>query len=46
MPDVDTVCEVDNGIEGIVGVRVKVLLEDGEPEEGALACRYTSEEVR
>ena len=46
VPEVDTVCDVDDGIEGIVSVRVEDSLEDGEPEEGALACRDVSEEVR
>ena len=47
VPEADTVCDVDNGIEGIVSVRVEDSLEDGEPEEGAaLACRDSSEEVR
>ena len=46
VPEADTVCDVDDGIEGIVSVRVEDSLEDGEPEEGALACRDTSEEVR
>ena len=47
VPEADTVCDVDNGIEGIVSVRVEDSLEDGEPEEGAaLACRDRSEEVR
>ena len=42
----DTAFDVDGGIEGIVSVRVEDSLEDGEPEDGALACRDTSEEVR
>jgi hypothetical protein len=42
----DTAFDVDGGIEGIVSVRVEDSLEDGEPEEGALACRDISEEVR
>jgi hypothetical protein len=46
VPEADTVCDVDDGIEGIVSVRVEDSLEDGEPEEGALACRDMSEEVR
>ena len=46
MPEVGTVCDVDDGIEGIVSVPVEDSLEDGEPEEGALACRDMSEEVR
>jgi hypothetical protein len=45
-PEADTVCGVDDGIEGIVSVRVEDSLEDGEPEEGPLACRDMSEEVR
>jgi hypothetical protein len=46
VPEADTICDVDDGIEGIVSVRVEDSLEDGEPEEGALACRDVSEEVR
>lgn len=46
VPEADTVCDVDDGIGGIVSVRVEDSLEDGEPEEGALACRDRSEEVR
>jgi hypothetical protein len=46
VPEADTVCDVDDGIEDIVRARVEDSLEDGEPEEGALACRDTSEEVR
>jgi hypothetical protein len=46
VPEAGTVCDVDDGIEGIVSVRVEDSLEDGEPEEGALACRDVSEEVR
>lgn len=46
LPERDTAFDVDGGIEGIVSVRVEDSLEDGEPEEGALACRDTSEEVR
>lgn len=46
VPEADTPCDVDEGIEGIMTVRVEDSLEDGEPEEGALACREMSEEVR
>jgi hypothetical protein len=46
VPEADTVCDVDEGIGGIVTVRVEDSLEDGDPEEGALACRDISEEVR
>jgi hypothetical protein len=46
VPEADTVCDVDDGIGGIVSVRVEDSLEDGEPEEVALACRDVSEEVR
>ena len=46
VPEADTACDVDDGIGGIVSVRVEDSLEDGEPEEGALACRDVSEEVR
>ena len=46
VPEADTVCDVDDGIEGIVSVRVEDSLEDGEPEEGVFACRDVSEEVR
>jgi hypothetical protein len=46
VPEAETVCDVDDGIEGTVSVRVEDSLEDGEPEERALACRDVSEEVR
>ena len=47
VPEADTVCDVDHGIEGIASVRVEDSREDGEPEEGVLACRdVSSEEVR
>jgi hypothetical protein len=46
LPEADTAFDVDNGIEGIVSVRVEDPLEDGEPEDGALACCDISEEVR
>ncbi len=46
VPEADTACDVDDGTGGIVSVRVEDSLEDGEPEEGALACRDMSEEVR
>lgn len=46
LPEADTAFDVDDGIEGIVSVRVEDSLEDGEPEEGVLACRDTSEDVR
>lgn len=46
VPETDTVCDVDDGIGGIVSVRVEDSLEDGEPDEGALACRDMSEEER
>ena len=46
VPEADTVCDVDEGTGGIVSVRVEDSLEDGEPEERALACRDVSEEVR
>jgi hypothetical protein len=46
VPEADTVCDVDDGIGGIVSVRVEDSLEDGEPEERALACRDVSEDVR
>jgi hypothetical protein len=46
LPEADTGFNVDGGTEGFVSVRVEDPLEDGEPEEGALACREMSEEVR
>jgi hypothetical protein len=46
VPEADTVCDVDDGTGGMVSVRVEDSLEDGEPEEGVLACRDVSEEVR
>jgi hypothetical protein len=46
VPEADTVCDVDDGMGGIVSVRVEDSLEDGEPEEGAPVCRDVSEEVR
>ena len=38
--------DVDDGIEGFVSVRVEDSLEDGDPEDGALACCDISEDVR
>ncbi len=46
VPEADTECSVEDGTERIVNVRVEDSLEDGEAEEGALACRDMSEEVR
>ncbi len=46
LPEADTEFDVNGGTEGFVSVRVEDPLEDGEPEEGALACREMSEEVR
>lgn len=38
--------DVDDGTGGIVRVRVEDSLDDGEPEEGTLACCDNSEDVR
>ena len=46
VPEADTICDVGDGIEGIVSIRVGDPREDGEPEERVLACRDVSEEVR
>jgi hypothetical protein len=46
LPEADTAFDVEDGSEGIVSVRVEDPLEDGEPEDGALACCDSSEEVR
>lgn len=38
--------DVDDRVEGFVSVRVEDSLEDGEPDDGALACCDISEDVR
>lgn len=46
LPEADVAFDVDDGIEGFVSVRVEDSLEDGEPEDGTLACCDISDDVR
>jgi len=46
LPEADVAFDVDDRVEGFVSVRVEDSLEDGEPEDGTLACCDISEDVR
>ena len=46
LPEADVGFDVDDRTEGFVSVRVEDSLEDGDPEDGTLACCDISEDVR
>ena len=46
LPEADVAFDVDDRVEGFVSVRVEDSLEDGEPDDGTLACCDISEDVR